>query len=86
MERTQIFLTREQKEFLAVMGKARALSMGDLIRTAVDEFMARQRQEYRLRVLDETFGTMPELPDGEEYTRGIREAWAKRTAERIADL
>jgi post-segregation antitoxin (ccd killing protein) len=86
LERTQVFLTRAQKDFLVSEAKARSVSVSALVRAAVGEFIARQRREEWVRVLDEAFGSIPDLPDGEEYTRKIRDAWGRRTMERIAGL
>ena len=79
MERTQIYLTQEQKEALATLSHEKGTPMAELIRSAVDEFLIRHHRDSRRQVILETFGAIPEWNiNGETYTREIRAGWGKR--------
>ena len=86
MTRTTLHITDEQRERLVEMSKARGVSVSELVRHATDEYIARNADGEWERGVNAAFGIMPELPDGEEYTRQLRDAWAERSAERIAGL
>ncbi|MDI3280164.1 MAG: ribbon-helix-helix protein, CopG family [Bacillota bacterium] len=83
MERTQIYLTSEQKAALEALSRMRSVPMADVVREAVSEYLARAGAEYRLKVLEETFASVPEwrAVDGVEYVRALRSGWAKREKE-----
>ena len=79
MERTQIYLTPEQKEALLVLSNEKATPMAELIRKAIDDFLVRYRRNDRKQVLQETFGVLPEWKEGgETYTRRLRSGWQER--------
>jgi predicted DNA-binding protein len=60
MDRTQIYLTPEQKEALLDLSKNTSTSMAELIRLAIDEYLSKRSQDNRLQAIQETFGAIPE--------------------------
>ncbi len=80
MKRTQVYLTEEQKAALDDIAKMRSVSMAEVVREAVSEYLERKTSENRLAVLDETFGAVLEWQDadGVEYVRNLRSGWDDR--------
>lgn len=80
MERTQIYLTAEQKAALEELARRKSVPMADLVREAVSEYLARKTSDHRLRILDDTFAAVPEWRDvdGVEYARRLRSGWEVR--------
>lgn len=87
VKRTQIYLEDSQAAALARQAKTRGTTASKMIREAVDaylagepddaEWLARQRA-----ALDESFGSIPHLPDGVTFVREMR----ARDAERLEEL
>jgi hypothetical protein len=76
--RTQVYLTQEQRDRIEELRAHDGRTLAEVIRTALDEYLAthgRAAEEARRaelqRVLDETFGSMPDLeyPDRDEPDR-----------------
>lgn len=76
--RTQVYLTQEQRDRIEELRAHDGRTLAEVIRTALDEYLAthgRAAEEARRadmqRVLDETFGSMPDLevPPREEWDR-----------------
>ncbi|MGI8828271.1 MAG: hypothetical protein ACR2I5_00670 [Candidatus Limnocylindria bacterium] len=69
--RTQIYLTDDQRRRLDARGRRSGASMARQIRAAVDAYLADDRPDVQ-SVLDETFGTLPDLqaPNRDEWDRG----------------
>ena len=80
MKRTQIYLTEEQKAALDDIAKMRSMSMAEVVREAVSEYLERRTSEARFAVLDETFGAVPEWQevDSVEHVRSLRSDWDDR--------
>lgn len=79
MERTQVYLTPDQKEALLMLSREKAIPMAELIRNAIEEYLIRHNRDNRRRIIQETFGAVPEWSvNGQSYTREIRGGWAKR--------
>jgi Arc/MetJ-type ribon-helix-helix transcriptional regulator len=80
MKRTQIYLTEEQKTALDGIAKMRSISMAEVVREAVSEYLERKTSETRFAVLDETFGAVPEWQDVDsvEHVRSLRSDWDDR--------
>jgi hypothetical protein len=72
MHRTQVYLTSEQVRRLKRSAKSRKVSMAELIRGAIDEFLRRDPRADPGTALDRTFGALPELevPPRDEWERG----------------
>jgi hypothetical protein len=76
--RTQVYLTEEQRRQIEELRAHDGRTLAEVIRTALDEYLAthgravleRERAETQ-RVLDETFGIAPDfqIPPREEWNR-----------------
>jgi hypothetical protein len=73
--RTQIYLTDDQRRRLDARGRRTGAPMARMIREAVDAYLVDDRPDVEA-ILDETFGTLPELelPDRDEWDRGAAPA------------
>jgi len=69
--RTQIYLTREQRDRLDDVARREAKTMAQVIRDAVDDYLARAAPD-ATAALDATFGSIPDLevPSRDEWDRG----------------
>ncbi len=76
--RTQVYLTEEQRNQIEELRARDGRTLAEVVRAALDEYLAthgRQSAEEALaerrRILDETFGSMPDLevPPREEWDR-----------------
>ncbi len=86
MKRTQIYLQEGQSDRLSRLAHSRGTTASKMIREAVDAYLAdepagddwltRQRA-----ALEETFGSISRLPDGETYVRRSRAGDAERLEE-----
>jgi hypothetical protein len=77
MIRTQIYLTREEKAGLESVALARGKRQSEIIRTAVDDLLARQSTINKPEILDEIAGiwaTRKDIPD----IRKMRAGWRRR--------
>lgn len=76
MERTQIYLTEEERKALAEISNRTGRKMSALIREAVDEFIGQHREEGRLESLRSGRGMWKDredLPDFESLRREFDE-------------
>ena len=79
MIRTQIYLTREEKAGLDSVALASGKRQSEIIRTAVDDLLARQGTINKPEILDEIAGiwaTRRDVPD----IRKMRTGWRRRPA------
>jgi predicted DNA-binding protein len=69
--RTQIYLTREQRERLDALGRREGKPLAELVRAAVDTYLERSAPDAD-SALAATFGALPELevPSRDEWDRG----------------
>jgi Arc/MetJ-type ribon-helix-helix transcriptional regulator len=76
--RTQVYLTEEQRRQIEELRARDGRTLAEVIRAALDEYLdthgreARERERAETqRILDETFGSMPDLevPPREEWDR-----------------
>jgi Arc/MetJ-type ribon-helix-helix transcriptional regulator len=77
--RTQVYLTEDQRRQIEELRARDGRTLAEVVRAALDEYLAthgRQAADRELverrRVLDETFGSMPDLsyPDRSDWDRG----------------
>ena len=77
MERTQIYLTQEERQALQTIAKRRGQTQSQLIREAIDLYIVQVSENRREELLDETFGAWadhPDLPD----VKALRQEWDER--------
>ncbi len=69
--RTQVYFTEEQRRRLDALAKRQGRTLASVVREAVDAYVAQAPPDLDV-VLDETFGSMPdlELPARSEWDRG----------------
>lgn len=72
--RTQIYLTRQQRQALDERAAHEGRTLADLIREAVDHYIATGSSAAVNRAAAETFGAVPDLqvPDRREWDRANR--------------
>jgi predicted DNA-binding protein len=78
MRRTQIYLSSDQAASLARRARAAGTTKSNLIREAIEDYLAKPDEHARLAelrgVLDELARTPIDLPDGATYVDELREA------------
>jgi len=69
--RTQVYFTEEQRRRLDALAKRQGRTLASVVREAVDAYVAQAPPDLDV-VLDETFGSMPDLevPRRSEWDRG----------------
>jgi hypothetical protein len=69
--RTQVYFTEEQRRRLDALAKREGKTLAKVVREAVDAYVAHTPRDLQV-VLDETFGSMPDLeaPTRSEWDRG----------------
>jgi hypothetical protein len=69
--RTQVYLTREQRERIDELAASRGLSLAEVVRLALDDYLE-DKAPSPDAALRETFGTLPDLevPSRDEWDRG----------------
>jgi metal-responsive CopG/Arc/MetJ family transcriptional regulator len=74
--RTQIYLTKEQRERLDALARRDERSLAELIREAVDDYLE-QAAPNPARALRSTFGIAPdfEVPSRDEWDERERRLW-----------
>jgi len=79
MQRTQIYLTRDQKLRLEAIARSKSVSMADVVREAVSRYLAGTDSQYVVAQLQATFGGVAEWQDrdGIELARELREKWER---------
>lgn len=70
-QRTQIYLTADQRRLLDERARQERKTLAEVIREAVDRYLEDQSPRARQAVLDTTFGALPslEIPPREEWDR-----------------
>jgi len=69
--RTQVYFTEEQRRRLDALAKREGKTLAEVVREAVNAYVAQAPPDLEV-VLDETFGSMPDLevPARSEWDRG----------------
>ncbi len=69
--RTQVYFTQDQRRRLDALAKREGKTLAEVVRQAVDAYIAQAPPSLEV-VLDETFGSMPDLqvPARGEWDRG----------------
>jgi hypothetical protein len=69
--RTQVYFTEEQRRQLDDRAQREGKTLAQVVREAVDAYIAQEPPKLDV-ILDETFGSMPELdvPPRDEWDRG----------------
>jgi len=77
VERTQVYLTSEQKARLEAIAQIRSVSMADVVREAVDRYLLASEPSQLLAAINETFGVATEWKDrdGVAIQRELRAMW-----------
>jgi predicted DNA-binding protein len=86
MKRTQIYLDESQDERLAQRARAAGTTKSDLIREAIDAYLAgpadkRAELEAFRAAVRAAAGSVPRLPPGDRYVEELRKADAARERE-----
>jgi hypothetical protein len=83
VRRTQIYLTDEQKTKLEEIARLRSVSMADVVRDAVSQYLTAGEGQQTELVLERTFGSIPawEGRDGVALARALRSTWERSSAE-----
>ncbi len=74
MVRTQIYLTEDQREELAIIAKSSGKKQSELIREAIDRFIGESGSSHRDLVLREAAGIWKERNDLPDF-KSIRAEW-----------
>jgi len=80
MVRTQIYLDERQKSALDKLSVERGASVSDLIRQAVDHFIAKASTDFE-EALEQSFGiwkSKHRVGESSEYVRKLRSEWKER--------
>lgn len=77
MERTQIYLTREEREAVRAIAERRGQTQSEIIREAIDRYIVEFDQNTRQAILDETFGMWADHPDVPDI-EALRKEWDER--------
>ena len=74
MIRTQIYLTRSQRDELAAMAKVSGKKQSEIIRDALDRFLQEEGQSRRMATLREAAGLWKDRDDLPDF-QDVRNGW-----------
>ncbi|PIE61641.1 MAG: CopG family transcriptional regulator [Desulfobacterales bacterium] len=77
MIRTQIYLTDQQRNELAILSEIQGKKQSELIREAIDILIERASQERRKKILCETAGIWKERSDIPDF-KTMRSEWDRK--------
>ena len=79
MERTQIYLTREEREALKTIAERLGQSQSEIIREAIDRYIANVPDELSVaEALDKSFGIWADRDDLDDFIETLRQEWDER--------
>jgi predicted DNA-binding protein len=78
MVRTQIYLTEEQKGNLARLASTTGRRQSELIREAIDGFLAEHRPKDWKEALETVRGMWADRDDLDDFVRELRAGWGRR--------
>jgi len=77
MVRTQIYLTKHQRDELAIIAKALGIKQSQLIRDAIDRLINQTSPDRRESILRESAGLWKDRTDLPDF-RSIRVGWDRK--------
>ena len=80
MQRTQIYLDAKTHRRLRSLAVHRGTTLSNLVREAVDCYMATGAQDDPMAVIDRACGLWADRPESETDVRALRADWAQRDA------
>lgn len=78
MERTQIYLTREERQALRSIAEAVGQSQSEIIREAIDQYIDNFNQANRVELMRAGFGIWADRDDVPELFEALRREWDER--------
>lgn len=79
MERTQIYLTREQREALRAISERRNQPQSEIIREAIDCYIVDAAKEVDVtEALEKSFGIWADRDDLDDLMDTLRQEWDER--------
>ncbi len=73
MERTQIYLSKEQRRQIARLAKDEGISQAELVRRILDQALGfDDGHAARVAAIDATAGVLPDAPDWPEWLSDVR--------------
>lgn len=82
MVRTQIYLTEEQRRALERLVAGTGRRKSDLIREALDDYLARQKPRDWKEALRACYGMWADRDDLDDFVAGLRAGWGRRLSRR----
>ena len=77
MVRTQIYLTEKERNSLHKIAKETGKKQSELIREAVDEYVAERLSDRRIEIIEEISGIWRDRDDNIEYDE-VRKDWDRK--------
>ena len=86
MERTQIYLTREEREALKTIAERLGQSQSEIIREAVDRYIEEINRKDRAEIMRNAFGIWADREDLPQFFEELRREWNERDfADELSD-
>lgn len=77
MERTQIYLTQEQRKSIEIIAGQRGQTMSEIIREALDRYIAVFEDRDRLELMHQAAGIWADRDDLPEFFEELRQEWER---------
>lgn len=79
MERTQIYLTQEERAALRAIAERRGQTQSEIIREAIDRFLEEEPDEVSVNeALEKSFGIWADRDDLDDFIAKLRQEWDER--------